>query len=1074
MTLDLFADAPALPRELVLASAGSGKTFRISSRILGLLAGGAPPDEVFASTFTRKAAGEILGRVLDRLSAAALDETSAAELSAHALLRPAATPLSAAEWQAVLVRLIRSLHRLNVGTLDAFFVRVATAFAQEAGLPPGWRIAEETELDAVRADAIDDVLRTADRAELVALLRGINRERAVRSVHDGLARQAVALLEILDRLDPHAPDPWDALGRALGPLPPVTESERLAAAGAIRGIEVPRTRTGAPNRNWVKCIGDAAAAVEAEEWTNFLENTLIQRAREGAEGYSGQPIEVDAQVAIDEGSALARRELGRRLVEQSRALGRLADHLADALARRQRERGAYRFGDLTRLLGDPDLWARSDLHYRLDGRLRHLLLDEFQDTSLAQWEVLEPLLEELLAGHADERAAIVVADPKQSIYGWRGAEPLLVRHLETLPGIGLADPLATSWRSSPVVLRTVNDMFRDIAANPVFEARDHGTVDEWAESFTEHVAARDELPGYVRIEAGPRGDGRGGVRPELCEYAARRVKELREQAPGFSIGVLTRSNDAVARMIFELRELKIEASEEGGNPLTDSPAVAAVLALLRMADHPGDRISRYHVATTRVGAAVGLTDYSDRDATAKVSKEIRRRLVDDGYGPTLDELACTLAPACDPRDRRRLRQLVERAYRHDAEGVPQTGAPAPPDLRLRPSDFVHTVARERIEDPLRTDVRVMTVHQAKGLEFDIVVLPQLDVGFLKNGGGTAPLPHRPEPVGRATAVFPPLSEAVRTLFEDVPELQEACAQRRAAELRDGLSGLYVAMTRTRHALHLIVCADGERPSTAKTLARAVREVFAPGRMCGDGDVLHEDGDPCWHLAAEPREPAAPARESAAPPPVRLAGGGRTRFLPRRKPSGHDESDHVELALLLDLGTEPALRAGRIAHAWFEQIEWIEDGVPEDGALRAVARAIAPEMRADALDALLARFRGWLAAPEVRRVLSRAAYPAGATVEREMPFVVRDGGALVEGVIDRLVLVHEDGRVARAEIVDFKTDALDGSDRAKFEERVGYYRGQMEVYRRAVGGLYGVAGEAVGAKLVTVEAGRVVL
>ena len=127
----------APPRELVLASAGSGKTYHLSSRILGLLAMGAPPGEVLATTFTRKAAGEILERLLVRLAEGASDPAKARELGrdAHAsLTRPE-------ECRGLLGRLLTDLHQMNVGTLDAFFVRVARSFYLELGLPPRWTIA---------------------------------------------------------------------------------------------------------------------------------------------------------------------------------------------------------------------------------------------------------------------------------------------------------------------------------------------------------------------------------------------------------------------------------------------------------------------------------------------------------------------------------------------------------------------------------------------------------------------------------------------------------------------------------------------------------------------------------------------------------------------------------------------------------------------------------------------------------------------------------------------------------------------------------------------------------------------
>src|SRR5690606_37429261 len=133
----------------------------------------------------------------------------------------------------------------------------------------------------------------------------------------------------------------------------------------------------------------------------------------------------------------------------------------------------------------------------------------------------------------------------------------------------------------------------------------------WLDDFRSHSAAREGLPGYVAIEVGPDDEGRGGARPRLFEYAAARVAELAAAHPDRTIGVLTRTNAAVARLFLELRRRDLPVSQEGGNPLTDAAPCEAVLALLRLADHPGDTIARYHVAETPLGRAVGFTDHTD-------------------------------------------------------------------------------------------------------------------------------------------------------------------------------------------------------------------------------------------------------------------------------------------------------------------------------------------------------------------------------------------------------------------------------------------------------------------------------
>mgnify|MGYP002780499334 CR=1 FL=1 len=1065
------ASAPgALPRELVLASAGTGKTFRISSRILALLAAGHRPETIFAATFTRKAAGEILERVLARLAAAALDDGAAAELAAHTALPPASPHIATPDgWLALLREVIRELHRLNVGTLDAFFVRTAAGFADEAGLPPGWSIADPATTRQVLAEALHTVLAEADAAELIELVRGLAAKDAARSVHDAVLARAEELLALHHALDPQAADAWAGLDACVGAAPAglAAHCERLAAA--CEAAEGPRTKAGKPDARWAKALAGTAAALRAGDWDALVEATLFRSARLEGGSYCGQPVPDAVCALMAQAAELARHGVAPGVARQARAMGRLAQRLAGAVERAQREALAVGFGDVTRRLGGPPaLCARPDLHYRLDARVQHVLLDEFQDTSLAQWEALEPLVRELLADAAGERAAVVVADPKQSIYAWRGGEPLLVGHVGERYGLA-RDTLARSWRSSPVVLDAVNRVFARIEENPVLadDALARRVAAEWRAAFAPHQAAKP-LDGYVCLQVGPADAGTGEDRPLLCRRAAELVRELRQQAPGCSVGVLTRRNRTVARVMLELRRLGVAASEEGGNPLTDSPAASAVLALLRLADHPGDRVARFHVAQTPLGELVGLPHHDDDRAARHAAHRLRRQLLEEGYGRTLHALARRMAPLCEPRERRRLAQLAELGHRHDARAT------------LRATDFVRVVEAERVEDPSAADVRVMTVHQAKGLEFDLVVLPELDASLASRPGRS--LAYRPHAAGRVTRVFPYLGEAKRALFPDAPELHGAAEQAEAAGWRDALSGLYVALTRARHALYVLVKPDGRSGAgSAKSGARLVRHALAPDAPATEGAVLHESGNPDWHLRVRAERAAAraaqarpsPAAEAGAAgedaPVVLLASGRAGKPRVQVTPSALAGGPRVELRALLRLDLDAA-EHGTLAHAWLEQIGWIEDGVPADDALHALARRAAPGMDGDAVEALRRRFRAWLATPAIRRALSRDAYPEGATVEREVPFLHRDDGRLLEGVIDRLVLLREAGRVTRAEILDYKTDALPGT--AALAARVEHYRPQLDAYRAAVAALYRLPPQAVGARLVFLDAAAV--
>nr|MDQ3387886.1 PD-(D/E)XK nuclease family protein [Gemmatimonadota bacterium] len=517
--------------------------------------------------------------------------------------------------------------------------------------------------------------------------------------------------------------------------------------------------------------------------------------------------------------------------------------------------------------------------------------------------------------------------------------------------------------------------------------------------------------------------------------------------------------------------LGVPASGEGGNPLTDSGAVVSLLAVLHLADHPGDRILRYHVARTPFGEVLGFTDPADGPGARRLAHRLRRRLMQEGYGRTVAALARQVEGFCDARELRRLAQLGEMAFRYDEAAT------------LRPGDFVRLVEAERVEDPTEAQVRVMTVHKSKGLEFDIVVLPELDAPLIK--GRTKALAYRPAPTEPITRVFPYISPQIRALFPDVPELEAAAAQARGAEVRDALSGLYVGMTRARHALHLLIKPDGPKgPGKASTSARIVRNALDALGPAADGDLLFAAGDPRWFDALPPRRKAAETpsgtTDAVLGDTVTTASGGevrlrpvsrRARALPRVVPSQMAGGARVEPRTLLRLESGAAER-GTLIHAWAEQIGWIEDGLPSDEEMLALARRKAPALPEKQVRGLIGLFRGWVQTPEIWRVLSRAAYPAGAELEREAPFVYRQDDLLVEGVVDRLVLLREEERVVGARILDFKSDASNAPGLSAVGSLVAHYQPQMAAYRQAIAQGWRLAPESVTGSFVFLAAGVV--
>ncbi len=1063
--------------EMIRASAGTGKTFQLSNRYLGLVSQGASVDQILASTFTRKAAGEILDRVLVRVAEAAVDEKTCRALSGFI----GDASLSQRRALELLESLVQNLHRLRISTLDSFFSQIAASLSLELGLPPGWRIVEASADDRLRTEAIHAVLAESEAESTVALMHLLTKGEATRSVSDQI-RDLVNNLYVL-YLETAA-EAWQALPRPAR----VAQAELEAAMEQLAAAPLPADKRCAPARE-----NDLQRARRAD-WDAFIGGGIAGKVAAGETTYYKKdldPLLLDAYRTLVKH---ARATLVGRLADQTEATWQLLDKFDRHYQRLKLARRALRFDDVTRKLAGAAFAGQIErLSYRLDSRLNHLLLDEFQDTSLMQWNVIRPLADDVFDGVAGRSSFFCVGDVKQAIYGWRGGKAELFDALQrTWPTLEQA-ALSCSFRSSPAVIETVNRVFANAAGSSALEKHSEA-ASAWVAGFAEHSTARADLPGYARLYVAPAAGEDGDQKKLTLEFAAQEVVRLARETPDCSIGALVRDNKAVARLIFELRQRGIQASEEGGNPLTDSPAVTVVLSLLTLADHPGDTVARYHVAQSPLGAVVGLEDHADTAAAGRVSLSVRRLLVNHGYGPTIYRWARELAKACDGRDARRLMQLVELAYRYED------------DATLRTRDFVHFVESQKVEDPTSAQVRVMTIHQSKGLEFDIVVLPQLDVQL--NGQPPAVVVGRPEPTEPVDFVCRYAGKELRALLPR--EIQRVFERQADQGIRESLCVLYVALSRAVYALHMIVGppAPSEKKAPA-TFAGLLRSTLGEGRQAKSGDTLYEIGDADWHERIGGKRPSETSseRNAAESPadsqPTNTAAGNpsvpafkvplapsherRKRGLDRQSPSGLEGGEMLDLAYLLRLDSSGALERGTVFHAWFEQIEWLDDGLPDDSALQDVALKLGASLGLAAR--WLKEFREMLARPATRDCLSRAEYARHAPwaangapgaawkpselsyqVSRERRFAVRDGDAILTGSLDRLVLIRHGGRLAAAEVLDFKTDALSPHDLQQREAVVSRYRPQLAAYRRAVSQLTGMPAEQVFARLLFVEPG----
>ncbi len=480
--------------EMIRASAGSGKTFQLTNRYIGLMAHGVEPERIIALTFTRKAAGEFFDAILEKLARAATDQTFCQELATS----PYIPELRPDEFLKLLRKLVSRMHLLNLGTLDSFFSSILRNFPFEFGLGGGFEILDEHLAAGEQLKVYRQVFQRASpgqpQKEQEAFLEafklatfGSEESRLIRQLGDFIKANHEIYLAAPSAQkwgNPNTiwPGGWQ-WGTQQGKLGDLTRSllESLSA-DELTDKQMDR---------WIK-FGEAAKAhAPGTPWDpafKYLFEKLLGNYEEIEAGSTTLVIERRKQ-ELDPAQCGILAEITRRLVNaelenrlsRTRGIYSVINEYEKTYGRLVRRRGKLTFADLLIILTSaddsspllsqtPDDDSRLQIDFRLDGRFDHWLLDEFQDTNYLQWRAIENLIDETVQDSSGQRTLFQVGDVKQAIYGWRGGDVRLFdeiqRRYQGEDGESriVERRLDTSYRSGPDIIGMVNRVFGDPGA----------------------------------------------------------------------------------------------------------------------------------------------------------------------------------------------------------------------------------------------------------------------------------------------------------------------------------------------------------------------------------------------------------------------------------------------------------------------------------------------------------------------------------------------------------------------------------------------------------------------------------
>lgn len=1067
----------AIRNQAILASAGSGKTFQLAHRYLRLLAYDVPPDRIVALTFARKAAGEIADSVMRFLREAAEDPEKA-RVTAQRIGRPDMKP---SDFLRMLRGVVDRLHRLHIGTLDGFTLGVVRAFPMELGIGADPAIeADKGEPEGVCAEVLERLFRPPARGE--HSLRNAFRMATFGDEQKQIERHFQDRIKEGLTLYQRLPDER-AWGERSSIWPDGSMSgkdedlDAIAAQTAFVGLKLDSRLIKGVNQFLAAALGhDVSRRFDAKPFESRFVLAALEQIANKVSGELEFSYNKKVVCFSVEQSAWVRRLIRsvlrievERALEKTRGLHALLAAYEGVYDKEVRRRGRLTFRDAQLLLtpansacANAALSSRADarlfIDFRLDCRLDHWLLDEFQDTSDIQWDAIRNLADEIMQDATGSRSFFFVGDVKQAIHGWRGGNARLFGRILKKYGPAIEQsPLNESFRSCGVVIEAVNRSFQDLPSAIPDDAREY-----WQGVWQEHRSAGSVAnePGCV-MHVEPILDSDKASQPGMDtarqKLAARLVREIDPIRRGWTMAVLMPSNDDASRMTDMLRSEcpEIPISLEGRGNIADNPVVNVLLSLAQLAAHSGDTLALRHVQMSPLcsrfcGAGSG---------PAAVSGSLLRDIQACGFQAFVRHWGAELG-VTDAFGLKRLHDMAEAAAIFDASGSRDV------------DEFIRFIGGYELrESSSARAVRVMTIHQAKGLGFDVVILPRLqNIGRrpdMTRAYGDALLagPDPDGPGAQWVLRMPP-----RVLAEADPVLQ---ALRRASDARacfESLCLLYVAMTRARRGLYVITSATAEAYSHASFLRerlcdQAGSEVEWNGMRAR---ALYMNGDPDWYKTGALRQAAgpAPAPETCG----RLADRpGVRRRLARLEPSAGADME-MPAGRLFMAESQKVLCFGSAIHAMLEKVEWSGDA-DVDAIIREwlLTAQCAGDVKRDAG----IQFRNVLQAKEARAALARPETKVELWREKRFEVIipVGDRQTWVTGIFDRATVLRDaQGRAVSADILDYKSDRID--DDGQLAGAVERHAPQMRIYKQALAQLTGLAPESIVVRILFTRSGRV--
>ncbi len=1092
----------------VSASAGTGKTYLLVTRIIRLLLNGARPGGILALTFTRKAAAEMRQRLHQRLQAlAACDEQALSDELESIGVSPSDEVLTRAG--TLYEEILLSTQPLRIATFHAFCQELLRRFPLEAGVPPGYELLETTGImESTAWDALFlEATKQPDSPTAKALEILFDACNSLYSTRQALMNGFLAHRSDWWAFTENRKDPVEYASGCLkkllkpkdNPLADFftdTRCEELSFFSELLSKHI--TKKNAESAAQIQLALDRQH--DLPERFDACQHAFLSKEMKPLQRKLTQVLEKklgskDAETFVDLHQRLSEailethdRYLSMQAYTINQAWYRAGERLLYHYQRIKQEQSSLDFADLEwatyQLLHQPDhaLWVQ----YKLDQKIDHLLIDEFQDTNPTQWQLILPLLEEIAAGdNARERSVFLVGDTKQSIYSFRRANPQLQHTAgEWLQQNLQAEnfPLSRSWRSAPAIIQCLNFLFNETVLGSRLP------------QYQEHSTHRDNLWGRVEIlpliqtdnndteddlsntplrlrnpltEAPETGESDTHYREGL--QIATRIRELIDQHYTIKrdgedalldyadILVLFRNRTHIAEYerAFIDTEIPFLGAEKGA--LLDSLEVQDIEALLNILITPFNNLALAQVLRSPVFSASDddLIQLARCDQSNIWSEKLTYLTEQQNASPPLQRAADLLKRWRTLLGQLPIHDLLDRIYQEGniiqryQQAVPVTlvanvtanlntilEMALHADSGRYPSiaRFLATLKNLRASASDRPDtppapgqhgkIKLLTVHAAKGLEALVVFLADTATQHSRHDSYNA-LVDWPHSNAQPQNIL--LYTGKKNSPAVIEKLHDAHTD---AQLTEQVNLLYVALSRAQHMLVISGAVTGKRePDPACWYRKIADAMEAHVQQLPDGEWVLSNGTPetAPKQQAETRQTVT-SDQTEQEPPVQLPDTCGNII-----PSSAAPEHTAQLQKTSDPEHDDshARQRGIVIHKLLEKLAH-----PDPVHQIDLEPYLSYKVDRQALS-------GWQ--HEVEQLLQMKKFDflfnpdCYEQAYKEVPITYKAaGGRQVNGIIDRLV-VNDD----RVWVIDYKTHPI--SDDSEIDALLEHYRGQLVYY-----------------------------